>query len=427
MDVDTQYKKVYRKITDSEKEELNKIDDSVSIQDFIKGKSLDYVKEFFETYLVNVDIFKVDDKHYYVKFKYKCSKTPKSKKMFKQCRGITFQHNSETLEWIIVAYPFDRFFNYHEKMYVDNLTFIDSSGNLQIRFEEKFDGSIITAWYAELLGKWVYSSNTMLFPKMLSNMINHGLSKLISKGIDLESKLDKSKTYMFEVSNILNKIKLSYDDGLFACIGCRDNKTLLEERVEIDGLSKPRVNSEIDPKFDSFLSEIKESLESSTSKNKQNDILKGVIEFVRDMVGFEGVVVVDKNFKRIKIKSDWYLSKNMESENNYNFKQWLKNHDFEIDEEFKPVFEQILKDKQKRLFDSFPDELNTPHEIFQNKKIHGSIKSYVKSQFKQNKNYDIQKLYDENERDKITSLFILTINKKQRKRLIERYIKKSLK
>ena len=196
-----------------------------------------------------------------------------------ECRGIILNKDHD-----IVCCPFFKFGNFYEN-YVPDIDWNTA------RVEEKLDGSIIKFWFDN--DSWHISSNTSIEVKLPFT-------------VDTSS-FDKENTYIFELIGKSNHLKIPYIKDELVHIGTRNNKTLEEIDTKLPNFRCPRI-------FDLHsLAECTEYLEKTT-------------EFI------EGFVVVDKNWNRLKIKSERYLRSSIPSK--------------------KDIYMQILKDEP---FDDYPE------------------------------------------------------------------------
>lgn len=200
----------------------------------------------------------------------------------RECRGIILEE--KTL--IPVCVPFYKFGNYGEG-YVPNIDWSSA------RTQEKVDGSLIKVWYHK--GKWRVSTNGTIdaykcplglvdFAQLDCPYNTFGeLFDIAKQNAKLNfDRLDKNKTYMFELVSPYNKVVVNYENIEIYHIGTRDNNTY--EEIEIDiGVKKPK----------------------KYSLNTLEDCIKSANELSYNE---EGYVVVDKYWNRVKIKSPSYVA-----------------------------------------------------------------------------------------------------------------------
>lgn len=199
----------------------------------------------------------------------------------RECRGLILDGTLKP-----VCIPFYKFGNYGESYCPD----IDWKS---ARVQEKVDGSLIKVWFYD--GKWRVSTNGTIdayksdIGQSLFSVLNvpyqtfGGLFDKAKENCGLNfDRLDKNKTYMFELVSPYNKVVVPYKDIEIYHIGTRDNTTL-EELDEDIGVQKP--------------------------KHYDLHTLEDCIATANKMpYSEEGYVVVDKNWNRVKIKSPQYIA-----------------------------------------------------------------------------------------------------------------------
>lgn len=197
-----------------------------------------------------------------------------------ECRGLILD---EANDWNVVAYPFDRFYNYGESC----ATEIDFDNSYAYK---KLDGSLIIMYYYN--DEWLVATTgspdaggTILdwditFSELAGTVFNEEHYKL--------DDLDVNYTYMFELCTPFNKVVVPHTSNSLTLIGVRNRTTLREESIW-------------QPKFTSF--KLVESLEYGTSIDEVKDELVKL-----DGLHNEGYVIVDWfNFNRVKLKHDDYV------------------------------------------------------------------------------------------------------------------------
>ena len=209
----------------------------------------------------------------------------------KQTRGIILDSRQD---WRVVNYPFEKFFNHTESL----APRIDWSS---AKVLEKLDGSIIYVWYAGREEKWMISSSGTCnafeaetgFGKSFGEVVSDAIKR---QKLDFDSELHSNYCYMFELESFYNQIVVRQDDnpGKLTLLGIRS----LDTYEEIDIFDEEK-------KKKAFL--------KNPSKYQNVQIHDFDSHYVFDFVKSrppsesEGVVVVDKNFNRVKIKSDEYV------------------------------------------------------------------------------------------------------------------------
>lgn len=264
----------------------------------------------------------------FVLLKYNQIESDFSQPIVQECRGIILDSNNK-----IVCWPFDKFFNYGE-YYAAKIDWSSA------RVQEKIDGSIMKLWY-DKNGCWRLSTNGCIDAYKVELNLNDLLKLNCSyktfgelfeaaknyKDLDLNA-LNQNYTYIFELVSPYNKVVIAYPEILINHIGTRDNITGQEVNVDI-GIRKPK----------------------EYQINSLEDCVKAASELPSDV---EGYVVVDKYWKRIKVKNPIYLQLHrMVSNNDLRIKDII-NMIFENDyEEFLVYFPEY-----KSAFDDINKKLN---------------------------------------------------------------------
>lgn len=217
-------------------------------------------------------------------------------------RGTILDENNN---WEMIAYPFERFFNLGEGQ--SNLDWSSS------RVQEKVDGSLcIVYWYDN---KW--NVGTRGRPDANGNVNNLGFSFAeLFWSIAAKQGLDEwlnnfhelvywagsnSKyTFMFELCSPYNRVVVQHKDNFIKLLGVRKEEQEISINKFVEGeVINEFVGNGVDKP--NCLNPVKEYNFSSQEE---------MIEFAKNIVGTEGegFVVVDKNFNRVKVKSDNYLA-----------------------------------------------------------------------------------------------------------------------
>ena len=190
----------------------------------------------------------------------------------KQSRGIIFKNGE------VICKPFDKFCNYGEAG-ADDIDWASA------RVQQKIDGSLIKAFYDN--GYWHFAtSGTICAQKaecgdMTFLDVIHKADNFYK--IPFED-MDKEKTYLFELVSPYTRVVIDYPKTHLYHIGTR--KLTGEEVNEDIGIEKPK-------EYDIHTLE---------------DCIKAAEELnPNDEVEFEGFVVVDKDYHRIKVKSPEYI------------------------------------------------------------------------------------------------------------------------
>lgn len=265
--------------------------------------------------------------------------------LVRECRGIILDKHLKP-----VCIPFFKFGNYGESYCPD----IDWKS---ARVQEKVDGSLIKVWFYD--GKWRVSTNGTIdayksdIGQSIFSVMNipyQTFGGLFDKakencGLDFD-RLDKNKTYMFELVSPYNKVVVPYKNIEIYHIGTRDNTTF-EELDEDIGVQKPK-------QYD--LHTLEDCI-ATASKMPYNE---------------EGYVVVDKNWNRVKIKSPQYVAvHHLKNNGDLNFASLVQLVRANEVEEFVIYFpeykEYVIKLKDK--IDEIISELENEVDILKTKKF----------------------------------------------------------
>ena len=198
----------------------------------------------------------------------------------KEARGIVI----DIRRLIPVCWGFNKFGNYHEA-YVDTIDWTTA------RVQDKIDGSIMKLWYNPYARKWQWSTNGVIFAENaeVSSLACSNFMQLISmadnySSIDYDS-LNKAYTYIFELVSPENQIVIKYDKTHLYHLGTRNNVTGEELITDID----------IEHPHEYAVHSFEDCLKAAEALN------------VDDVVKYEGFVVVDADWHRIKVKNSTYL------------------------------------------------------------------------------------------------------------------------
>ncbi len=195
-----------------------------------------------------------------------------------ECRGLILDEDND---YAVVSYPFKRFYNAHE----GHAVAIDWES---VTVQEKNDGSLcVLYWYDN---KWnVQTSGTPDASGCVndSNDTFHELFFNTWYALNYKLPVNTGFCYIFELMTTDNQVIVRHEKPRIVYIGCRNLQTLEEWLPIPPSLS----NWEACKTYE--LSDM-EAIEAS---------LDGTSPVER-----EGVVCVDKNFNRIKIKSKAYVA-----------------------------------------------------------------------------------------------------------------------
>lgn len=226
----------------------------------------------------------------YVLFKYNQFTSNFDEPIVQEARGIIFRiidHKSV----LPVCVPFFKFFNFGEK----------NAAKLKgkITFLEKRDGSLCKLFFDE--GEWHWATNgtidayDALMEDFFETEPGFSFGKLIEQAKEYyyiqemiqRSMLDTRLTYMFELTSHKAKLVVPYEGTRLTFLSARDNITLLEQDYDFG-----EYNGKI------LRPKVYEINDLSAAKN--------VVEHFD--YKHEGLVAVDQDYNRVKIKSPAYLA-----------------------------------------------------------------------------------------------------------------------
>ena len=217
---------------------------------------------------------RVTEKDNLVCFKYSQIDSDFNEPLVRECRGVILEKNT----WNVVCYPFKKFFNFGES-YADEIDWASA------RVLEKVDGSLVKVYFYD--GEWRVGTNGTIDANdaELSSPPYETFMELFDMAADIckldFNRLDTNCTYIFELRSPYNKVVVPYDDIRIVHIGTRDNRTCEEVEVDI-GIEKPKQY---------MLSSLDDCI-----------AMAATFDFTQ-----EGFVIVDKNYHRVKVKSEDYI------------------------------------------------------------------------------------------------------------------------
>lgn len=228
------------------------------------------------------------DENYFI-LKYDQIESDFAKEIVRQCRGSIFKYENGI--YSCVCMPFYKFGNYGES-YVVPLNWENSY------VMEKLDGSLIKLWFDN--DSWHWSTNSTIDAEKapLNNNKFKNYFQLIEYAVNEDfsflDELNKKMCYMFELTSPYNKVVVDYKETHLNLIGARDMETM--EEYDVHFLSKLYENVFQERKGFGF------------PKRYAWTSLDDCIAFTSKMSSDEeGVVAVDNNFNRMKIKSKEWL------------------------------------------------------------------------------------------------------------------------
>lgn len=191
----------------------------------------------------------------------------------------------------VLAFGMRRFFNYGQE--AADINFNDPN----LRVMEKLDGTMCQVYYDKFINEWHVATRSCPEADIEINSGHYTFRTLFEKALndsynitfsDLTSKLNKNITYCFELTSPYNRIVVDYHETKITLIAARNNISLNELDISSINIEVSRVR--------------KYNLISL------DDIVKWVSE--QNPMEHEGVVIMDSNFRRIKVKNASYVAFN---------------------------------------------------------------------------------------------------------------------
>ena len=207
-------------------------------------------------------------------FKYSQINSDFSLEIVREARGLILEDKT----WKIVCYPFKKFFNYGEA-YADEIDWETA------KVTSKEDGSLIKIYHYN--GEWRVGTNSTIDAEdaVLNSPYYRNFRELFDVAADNckfdFDRLDPNYTYLMELCSRYNTIVVPYNEPKLFHIGTRNNITCEEVEVDI-GIEKPKQY---------MLSSLDDCI-----------AMAATFDFTK-----EGFVVVDKNYHRVKVKSEDYV------------------------------------------------------------------------------------------------------------------------
>jgi len=235
------------------------------------GLEWDYSLELVDS--ITVKEKKIGDLTLYL-FNYKDKQlVNKNHPVLKRCRGLVIDNKCR-----ILNYPFDRFFNHWE----NEAASIDWNST---SIQGKLDGSLICVFNVD--GEWMITTRGSFYP--IENTVID-FDKLFRRMFNDKFKLlSTTHCYMFELVSKENRIVTLYDSERIYLIGGRNMSSLCECTPEI---------------LDNLAATLDVYRPKYFNANDLDGCKKLFENFRQDE---EGLVVVDIDFNRLKIKQECYF------------------------------------------------------------------------------------------------------------------------
>lgn len=220
-----------------------------------------------------------------VLLKYDQIKSPTYHPIVRECRGIILDEDDN---WKVISYPFKRFYNYGQnnaEKAIDWATAV---------VQEKADGSMLQLF--NYRSEWLVATSGKADASGIVNGYDFTFEQLFWRIFDsldykLSILLDNNSTYIFELCSIYNKVVVEYKEPKLVLLGYRDLFTYGEAS------------------YNSLIT-LAKCLNYEVVKQYPLNNLQQILFYLKTTKGneLEGLVVVDNNFNRIKIKSEEYVA-----------------------------------------------------------------------------------------------------------------------
>lgn len=225
-------------------------------------------------------------------FKYKGSAKSFANPYTIEARGVILD---QTDNWKIVSYPYDKFFNLGESL-AANINLSRQSDDLpQWKLYDKLDGRLMTLYYYQPESQWIVSSSGLPDASgVLDKNTGITLSETFWDVFNLlgyKLPTDTTICYIFEMLLSKYPIIVQYESDDLVLHGARDLTTYKEldptEIAKITGYKCVNI------------------IGSSQSNLSLTDMKRNVN--LLDFRKYEGYIICDDNFNRVKLKSKSYV------------------------------------------------------------------------------------------------------------------------
>lgn len=239
----------------------------------------------------------IKQKYPFILLKYNQIESDMSNEIVQECRGLILKQINIALtrnplipQYKVASMRFMKFFNYGQKE-AAKLSF-------PCEVSEKIDGSLIGVWYDNEYG-WQVSTSGNIDAKDSPVIFGEYKSyrDIFDKAWDNKffDEMNKNCTYIFELVSPYTRIIVPYKEISLYLLSIRNNITLEEEaRDEIPFIAKKLFGNKI-----------------KTPQSFKCNSIEEVKSFVNNLTveseNFEGFVLCDNNFNRIKLKSPAYM------------------------------------------------------------------------------------------------------------------------
>ena len=220
----------------------------------------------------------------YVLFKYQQFISDMGLRLCQEARGAIFRRVND--KFVPISIAMYKFFNAAEQYSaLHDLNWETAT------ISEKVDGSLMRLAYDKFDNNWLLSSNGTIYARNV-DIANTNFEEIFISIIggqqeyeNLLNQLDKDYCYFFEMVSSYNLICVHYDEAGIYYLGRRNMITLEEDNeiLEYGNIKHPK----------------------TYNLYSLSDCIAAANEFEKD---FEGFVVKDAEWHRVKIKTPWYIA-----------------------------------------------------------------------------------------------------------------------
>ena len=238
----------------------------------------------------------IKKKYPFYLLKYNQLESDMTNDIVQECRGLIIKRelfsltsNPPIQQYKIASMRFTKFFNYGQ----------EEAAKLEFPCEasEKIDGSLIGVWYDDETGWHVSTSGNV---DAIDSPIDVGDYQSYRGLFDsvwedeFFDRLNKDCTYMFELVSPYTRIIVPYKETKLYLLAIRNNITLEEfNRSYLSIIAEQLFGDKI-------------TVPKSYICNNIKEIQKAVNKLTENDENYEGFVLCDKNFNRVKLKSPFY-------------------------------------------------------------------------------------------------------------------------
>jgi hypothetical protein len=254
----------------------------MELQQFLRGGKT--IEDLYALYSIKAVQHKKYPELYL--FKYNQIESPFAERIVQESRGVILNKNDN---WNIVSRAFDKFFNHGEQLAAK----IDWN---EAYIQEKLDGSLISMYWYD--GKWNVATSGS--PDASGDVFGHGFTfeELFWKtftdlGYKPPPERHKCITFIFELMTMYNRVVVAHKEPRLVLIGMRCNVDELSTELDIHdsaSVTKPLGY---------------EKVRLFVTESSIDNIVASFSNM--DPVSQEGYVVMDVDFKRIKVKHPGYV------------------------------------------------------------------------------------------------------------------------